>query len=154
MTFKLGASSLAELNGVNPLLVRVVMRAIQITKQDFVVLDGIRTIEEQRKYVANGTSKTMKSKHLEGRAVDLVPYVEGKVRWWWPQIYIVAAAMKTAAAEYRTPIIWGTVWDKRLGDIANEPGNLPDLLKEEGLAYNARHPGRDFPDGPHYEIVL
>lgn len=46
---------------------------------DCSVLDGARTIEEQRKNVAKGVSKTMKSKHLpqedgHSHAVDVMPY--------------------------------------------------------------------------------
>lgn len=73
--FTLGASSERELVGVDAGLVRVVRRALGITACDFAVHDGIRTIEEQKRYVAQGVSKTMKSKHLEGKAVDLVPVV-------------------------------------------------------------------------------
>lgn len=156
MTFSLGAKSLAELNGVHPDLVRVVKRAIEITAVDFTVQDGIRTIEEQKRFVAQGFSRTMKSKHLEGCAVDLVPWIDGKPRWWWPQIYQVAAAMRDAAREQGIVIRWGVVWDRNLNDLAP---NIYDLnavakaLQTEGLAYNARHAGSDFPDGPHFEMV-
>jgi len=153
--FTLGTASLKELAGVNPYLVATVKRAIEITTQDFTVHDGIRTIEEQRKFVAQGFSKTMKSKHLEGRAVDLVPWIDGKPRWWWPQIYQIAAAMCLASRELKTNIVWGAVWDMRLADLAvgvTDLALLPDALQREGLAYNARHPGADFPDGPHFEI--
>lgn len=94
MGYALGAASRRELVGVHPDLVRVVERAIEITRCDFTVHDGIRTVEEQKRHVANGFSKTMKSKHLEGRAVDLVPWIDGKPRWWWPQIYQIAAAYR------------------------------------------------------------
>lgn len=50
--FSLGTASLKELAGVNPYLVATVKRAIQITTQDFTVHDGIRTVEEQKKFVA------------------------------------------------------------------------------------------------------
>lgn len=153
--FTLGTASLKELDGVNPYLVATVKRAIQITTQDFTVHDGIRTVEEQRKFVAQGFSKTMKSKHLEGRAVDLVPWIDGKPRWWWPQIYLIAAAMCLASRELKTSVVWGCVWDRPLAGLAagvSAPAVLAEALKQEGLAYNARHPGSDFPDGPHYEI--
>lgn len=156
MGFQLGKSSRAELTGVAAPLVAVVERAIKISVVDFAVHDGIRTVEEQRRFVAQGVSKTMKSKHLEGRAVDLVPWVDGKLRWWWPQIYQIAAAMHQAARELRVPIVWGCVWDRRLNDLApgvTDPAMLPKAMQAEGLAYNARHPGPDFPDGPHYELV-
>lgn len=156
MTFNLGAASRRELSGVHPKLVRVVERAIGITAVDFTVHDGIRSVEEQRRLVAQGFSKTMRSKHLEGRAVDLVPWIEGKPRWWWPQIYQIAAAMHQAARAEGVRIKWGTVWDRALNDLAAgviDPAALPGALRAEGLAYNARHPGPDFPDGPHYELM-
>lgn len=157
MTYRLGAASRRELTGVHRDLVRVVERAIEITPQDFTVHDGIRTIEEQRRHVAAGNSKTMKSKHLAGLAVDLVPWIEGKPRWWWPQIFRIAAAMHTSACDLGVTIRWGVVWDRPLNDLArgvNDPDALAAALAAEGQAYNARHPGPDFPDGPHYELVL
>src|SRR3546814_18134845 len=81
-TFILSKASLKELEGVKPELVATVKRAIEITIQDFTVFDGIRSVKEQQQHVANGTSQTMKSKHLDGLAVDLVPWV-GKPVWEW-----------------------------------------------------------------------
>src|SRR3546814_8077471 len=75
-TFILSKASLKELEGVKPELVATVKRAIEITIQDFTVFDGIRSVKEQQQHVANGTSQTMKSKHLDGLAVDLVPRSE------------------------------------------------------------------------------
>ena len=76
MAFVLGERSKAELIGVEPGLVALVELAIQITPQDFSVHDGLRTIEQQREYVARGASRTMDSRHLKqddgyGHAVDL-----------------------------------------------------------------------------------
>ena len=156
MNYSLGSKSRAELVGVHPDLVRVVERAIQLTRTDFTVHDGIRSVEEQRRYVAAGTSKTMRSKHLEGKAVDLVPWIDGKPRWWWVPIYDIAAAMLIAARELDVRIRWGCVWDRPLNDLAagiNDPNAFADALRREGLAYNARHPGADFPDGPHFEVL-
>lgn len=157
MMYKLGNKSRKELEGVDQRLVMVVEAAIEMSTVDFAVHDGGRTVEEQRKLVEQGYSKTMNSKHLEGRAVDLVPFIEGKLRWWWPQIYEVAAAMYLSARLCRVPIKWGCVWDRRLNDLCQgvtDPAMLPKALQAEGLAYNARHPGPDFPDGPHFELVL
>ena len=81
MTFRLSFRSKRELVGVHPKLRAVVEAAITDCPVDFAVHDGLRTIEEQRKLKAAGFSKTLKSKHLTGRAVDLVPYINGKLRW-------------------------------------------------------------------------
>ena len=81
MAFKLSKRSLRKLEGVDENLVAVVKRAIELTKIDFGVTFGMRTVEEQEALVAAGRSQTMKSKHLEGRAVDLMAYVDGKGCW-------------------------------------------------------------------------
>lgn len=154
-TFVFGPTSERELVGVHPGLVRVVRRALTLSACDFVVHDGIRTLEEQKRFVAQGFSKTMRSKHLEGKAVDLVPVVEGKLRWWWPQIYQVAAAMRLAAEAEGVRVWWGCVWDRPLNDLARGVTDMKMLagrMKQEGLDYNARHAGPDFPDGPHFEV--
>jgi hypothetical protein len=77
--FVLGKKSLEELEGVHSDLVVVVHRAIELTVQDFSVHDGIRTLEEQKKLVESGASQTLDSRHITGHAVDLVPYINGKV---------------------------------------------------------------------------
>lgn len=108
--YKLSRRSLERLQKVHPDLVRVVMRAIQLTEVDFGVTEGVRTIEKQREYVAKGASKTMNSRHLTGHAVDLVAYVGAEVRWDWPLYHKIAAAMKSAAKELGVAIVWGGDW--------------------------------------------
>ena len=77
--YKLSQRSLDRLIGVNPNLVKVVKRAIQISEIDFMVVEGLRTKETQAEYVKKGVSKTMNSYHLTGHAVDLAPIVNGKI---------------------------------------------------------------------------
>lgn len=152
MTYSLGRKSRAELEGVASDLVRVVERAIGITPVDFTVHDGIRTVAEQKRYVAEGVSWTMRSKHLEGRAVDLVPWINGKPRWEWPPIYRIAAAMHQAAAELGITLRWGGVWDRNLNDLPGDAAGLEAAVAD----YVARRKAagkRASIDGPHYEIV-
>src|SRR3546814_18779136 len=68
-----------------------------------------------QQHVANGTIQTMKSKHLDGLAVDLVPWV-GKPVWAWDRIYPIAFAMDQAATELglASKIRWGGAWDRVL----------------------------------------
>lgn len=157
MTYSLGAKSRAELRGVHPDLVRVVERAIQITKQDFSVHDGLRTEAEQREYVRTGASQTMNSMHRTqadgfGHAVDLVPFVNGKLRWEWGPIYVIAAAVWQAARELKVAIRWGGGWINLL-DIAE---GTPEAMEKAVAAYGAarRKAGKKaFTDGPHFELV-
>jgi peptidoglycan L-alanyl-D-glutamate endopeptidase CwlK len=107
MTYALGQRSLQNLSGVHPDLVSVVKRAIEITEQDFSVLEGLRSLEQQRINVEKGVSKTMNSRHLTGHAVDLIPY---PVSWDWEYFYPIADAMKQAAEELGVDIEWGGDW--------------------------------------------
>jgi peptidoglycan LD-endopeptidase CwlK len=49
-----------------------VIRAIELSVQDFAVHDGVRTLEEHKEHIAAGASQTLDSRHLSGHAVDLV----------------------------------------------------------------------------------
>ena len=108
--FRLSSRSLEKLAHVHPHLTWVIHRAIEITPVDFAVVEGIRTLARQKQLVAAGASKTMKSRHLTGHAVDLAPYVAGKIRWDWPLFYRLAPAVKQAAADVGVPIEWGGDW--------------------------------------------
>lgn len=72
---KFSKNSLEKIKDLNSNLQYVVNKAIQII--DFAIVSGKRTIEEQKKLVESGNSKTMQSKHLTGDAFDFVPYVKG-----------------------------------------------------------------------------
>lgn len=110
--FKLSQRSLDRLKGVHSDLVKVVKRAIEISDYDFMVVEGMRTIEAQKKYVAEGKSKTMNSYHLTGHAVDLAPLENGSIDWSNKkgQFDSVAEAMKQAAKEMRVAVEWGGDW--------------------------------------------
>jgi peptidoglycan LD-endopeptidase CwlK len=110
MTYRLSSRSLNRLEGVHPDLVAVVKRAIQITTVDFAVIEGLRTLERQRELLAAGASRTLKSRHITGHAVDIAPWIAGTIRWDWPPFYKLADAMKAAAAEQGTSIVWGGDW--------------------------------------------
>lgn len=146
--FSLGKTSLAELNGVHPDLVAVVRRAIEITVQDFAVHDGIRTIEEQRRLVETGASQTLDSRHITGHAVDLVPYVNGKLRWEWEPIHRIADAVRLAARELGIALRWGGAWDIDFTASEDPP---EDLVADYGARRRAAGK-KAFLDGPHYEL--
>ena len=110
MMFALSIRSKTNLRGIHPDLRRVVERAIQITAVDFAVIEGKRSKERQIELYRTGKSKTMRSRHLTGHAVDLAAWVDGTVNWEWPNYRKIAAAMKTAAAELGVPIEWGGDW--------------------------------------------
>lgn len=110
MSFQLSEKSLRRLDGVQPDLVKVVKRAIEITPVDFVVIEGLRTKERQAYLLDAGKSRTMNSYHLTGHAVDIAPIVDGKVSWDWKHYYPLADAMMQAAKELNVKIEWGGRW--------------------------------------------
>ena len=116
MGFKLGKTSIARLKGVDENLVNIVKRAIEISEVDFSVLEGVRTLERQRELYAQGRTApgkivtwTMKSKHIDGNAVDLVPY---PLDWNdLSKFDKIRKAMFQAAKEQGVNLRWGADWD-------------------------------------------
>lgn len=136
MTFRFSKSSLDRLATVDPQLQKVAHRALALSSIDFVVVQGNRTLDEQKRlygkgrtaaqcrakgvppeYARPGDAKvtwTLNSNHIGGKAIDVAPYVNGGIQWddsgkrgLWPKI---AAAFKQAAKELGVPITWGGDW--------------------------------------------
>lgn len=110
--FAFGERSLQKLKGIHPDLRKVMDRAIATTNIDFAVIDGLRTIEQQKQYVAAGKSKTMKSRHLTGHAVDIAPIVDGKITWDFAAYVKLSKIVKQAAQDVKVKIEWGGDWAK------------------------------------------
>jgi peptidoglycan L-alanyl-D-glutamate endopeptidase CwlK len=137
---KLSQESRSKLVGVHPDLMRVVEHAIAITKQDFKVLEGVRSIEQcYINYGKGRTSDQCKAAHVPmryaqpnmpkvtwlknplasrhvlqndgfGHAVDLVPY---PVDWSDAKKFdAIADAMLTAAKALGVKVRWGADWDR------------------------------------------
>lgn len=110
MTHKFSARSMSKLDGVDPRLVQTAVLALQLSPVDFGITEGLRTLERQKQLVKAGASKTLKSKHLEGKAIDVVAYLDGEERWDWPLYEKIAKAFKQAADELGYKITWGGSW--------------------------------------------
>lgn len=150
MAFKLSQRSLKNLEGVDPNLVAVVKRAIEITKVDFGVTEGVRTIARQKELVAKGASQTMKSKHIEGKAVDLVAYIGSRISWELNLYDDIADAMKQAAKELGVSLRWGGAW--HINNIADWSGTMQEAM--DSYIDTRRKAGqRPFLDCPHFELT-
>jgi len=110
MPYSFGSRSLGRLEGIHPDLRKVMDRAIATTDIDFTVLEGMRTMSRQRKLVASGASRTLRSRHLTGHAIDIAPLVDGKVSWDWPIYHRLAPTIKKAAQDVGVKIEWGGDW--------------------------------------------
>lgn len=140
MTYKLGNTSLNRLNGVHPKLVEIVKLAIQDSRVDFSVLEGVRTPARQMELYAQGRSKPgpvvtwvktsnhfINTKTGFGHAVDLVPY---PVDWNDTKKFDeIARAMFDAADYMNTAIRWGADWNR-----------------------NGKYRERGESDSPHFEL--
>lgn len=58
-----------------------ILGLIQAHNLPFRVFETLRTKERQEALVKKGRSRTLKSKHIEGKAVDFVLYIDGKWSW-------------------------------------------------------------------------
>jgi peptidoglycan L-alanyl-D-glutamate endopeptidase CwlK len=150
MSFELSQRSLDRLEGVEDSLVVVVKRAIQLTKVDFGVSEGLRSVPRQMELVARGASKTMKSKHIDGLAVDLVAYISGRVSWELNLYDDIADAMAAAAKEHGVTIRWGGAW--HIDDIGTWQGKMEDAMTTY-IDLRRSQGKRPFIDGPHFELM-
>lgn len=135
MSYVLSKRSLASLEGVDARLVSVAKRAIQITKQDFVIIEGLRTREQMMVNYGKGRTAAQLAKfnipakyaqpqlakvtwlnnpfasnHASGKAIDVVPYPVD-----WNDISKFKAindAFQAAAKELGVKVEWGGNWSK------------------------------------------
>ena len=150
MSFSLSTRSLDKMKGVDDTLVKVVKEAINLTKVDFGVTFGVRTVEEQQKLFDSGRSQTMKSKHLDGRAVDLVAYFGSDVSWELNVYDDICDAMAEAARRHTLAIKWGAAWSE--GDIRMYGGTAEDAMNAY-IDLRRSEGRRPFIDAPHFEMM-
>ena len=134
--YKLSERSLKSLEGVDPNLVKIVKRAIEITEQDFIVIEGLRTKEQMMINYGKGRTpdelavhgipasyakpKEAKvtwlndpfaSNHAKGKAVDIVP---APVTWDdISKFKKINEAMQAAAKELGIKLSYGGDWTKK-----------------------------------------
>ena len=150
MAYKLSTRSQGNLIGVDPELTLVVFLAIKYTKIDFGVIEGLRTVTQQKALVESGASQTMDSKHLKGRAVDLMAYIGSRGCWELNVYDDIADAMKRAAIEIDVAVRWGAAWT--VTDIRKWNGTMEEAMNS--YVDTRRGQGRrPFIDAPHFELM-
>ena len=104
---KLGKRSLSRLKGVDPRL-QTLCHAV-VKDLDITIIEGLRSLETQKKYVKEGKSKTLKSKQLKGRAIDVSPY---PVDWDNDaRFYFMCGMFKAYALAMGIKVRLGLDWD-------------------------------------------
>lgn len=98
--------------GVKPELILLCETVLSKTPRDFMIVDGVRTLEEQKRNMAKGFSKTMKSKHLLGRAIDFAPVIKSGVPDWvdLKGFQIIGELFEKCAKDVGLKITWGGRW--------------------------------------------
>ena len=122
MNWKFGKRSEEKLATVHRELSSVARKALELSPVDFGVTEGF----------AIGATKTLKSKHLTGRAIDIACFVDGKITWELEYYQIVANAFDLSRKELDIDLRWGGSW--HVNDFA---------LREENK----------FIDAVHFELV-
>jgi hypothetical protein len=78
-TYNFSKLSLENLETVDERLQTLAKEVIRISPVDFAITEGIRTKERQAQLYREGKTKTLNSKHLEGKAIDICPVINGKL---------------------------------------------------------------------------
>ena len=151
--FHLGQQSQERLEGLDPGLVKCVRRAITQTSVDFSVFEGMRSRQRQEQLFRQGVSRTLDSYHLTGHAVDLVPFIGGRLQWQTAACCQIAIAMREAALEFKVKLVWGAVWSKHLNDL--DPVVLQSEVDKYVMEFKEKNPGRHpLIDYPHYQTAM
>lgn len=108
---KFGTNSAVQLATCHPDLQRLFNEVVK--HWDCTVIEGKRSIEQERVYIESGASHTTNSKHVTGDkpslAADVAPY---PVKWKdWNRFYAFAGFVLGTATQLGIKIRWGGDWD-------------------------------------------
>lgn len=102
--------SLSHLREVHPDLQKLADCALDKSPIDFAVVDGFRTDEEHKKNLQKGVSWTSRSRHQDGKAIDVAAYVDGKITYDTKHYYAIAGAFYYCSCSLNIPIVSGGEW--------------------------------------------
>lgn len=140
MSYAYGATSAKRLQGVHPHLVKIAEDGLARSPVDISIICGVRTVDEQIALYAQGRTTaemraagvydaagapkkrkvtwTLNSNHFVrpqtgfGHAIDVAPYVNGRIVWEpWSLFIGIATAFKAAARDLGLPLRWGGDWE-------------------------------------------
>lgn len=135
--YELSKSSREKLETCDKRLIFIILAAIKISKIDFGVSCGHRSIEEQKKLFKEGKSRVdgvkTNGKHnfYPSKAVDLFAYVDGAISYEISDLSYIAGIIDAVANQLGYKVRWGGNWD---GDGI--------IMRDQ-----------TFNDLPHFEIV-
>ncbi|UOY92909.1 M15 family metallopeptidase [Ectobacillus sp. JY-23] len=97
-------------------------------RADILIYETLRTLETQKIYLARGATKTLKSYHLKGQALDVVPIINGKDEW-------------SRSAYLQEPYASAIAYAKQLG--FEWGGDWKDFVDHPHLQFNYKGYGTD-----------
>ena len=136
--FKFSKRSLKSMEGLEPEMKDLCNIALAKSYQDFTIIEGLRTKEQQRENVKKGVSQTMNSYHLKGLAIDFWPvgFKGGAIS---EEHFKVADAFREASIKMTLDVVWGAAWSRYLCDFDSAKEALEDYKKYGGKFIDAGH---------------
>lgn len=119
MSYYLSQRSMERLDGVDPLLIEILLEAIEISPIDFGIpqYGGVRAAEEQNQLFTEGKSKCdgyiKVGAHQFGKAFDVYAYVAGKASWDPVHLGIIAGVILSVAKRRGVKLRWGGTFGKK-----------------------------------------
>ena len=112
---RLSRKSIDRLATCEPELHKLAVLALKYSPYDFGITEGVRDIDTQRKYVEEGKSQTMNSRHLPNvnglsEAFDFCVYGKDGLTWDKGHFRKVAQAFIRASIELGIDIEFGGLW--------------------------------------------
>ena len=107
---QLPKSSEAKLAGVNKRLADFIRQLSFRCHAEFIVTEGVRSRTRQMQLYKERKTRTMNSKHIIGRAVDIAPIIFGEVSWDWKHFTPIIECAKALSVETGLPLTFGYDW--------------------------------------------
>lgn len=134
MTFKFSQNSLDKLAGVNPDLIAVCNKALELSPTDFTIVQGSRTQAYQDELYAQGRTApgkivtwTTHSRHIDGFAIDFAAWINGSICWDVSLYSAIVEAFKSASLALSVPIVCGIDWHPAdFGHVQLDSAEYPD----------------------------
>ncbi len=116
--------SLGRLETCNPSLQYLFKEIVK--NFDCTIIEGKRSLAEQKELLEEGATKTLNSRHLSGNAVDVAPYpvdFEDRDRFHYFGGFVLGTAKQLGI-----DVIWGGDWDN---DTKTKDNSFDDLVHFE-----------------------
>ena len=119
MIYKLSRSSQEKLETCDPRIQLIIRGVLSLGLMDITVTEGVRSKELQDEYYSKKKSRVKwpNGKHnvtkpdQKGKAVDVAPYVAGKVSYDQRHCCFLAGLIQAVAVALGFKIRWGGNWD-------------------------------------------